>query len=177
MPGGVGDEVAVPLRLTLCGLPVALSEMLTDALREPVAVGANVTLIEQVPPAATVAPAQVSAVFEKSLAFVPPIVTVEMVRLALPLLVRVTLCAVLVEPTLSEPKESPEVGEMLTAGVRVGGGVPPPPPPPQAAHTPTTRRVVAKSKAAGRRRIADELSSMARANIPASNPRNPTGKR
>jgi len=177
VPGGVGDEVAVPLRLTLCGLPVALSAMLTDALREPVAVGANVTLIEQVPPAATVAPAQVSAVFEKSLAFVPPIVTVEMVRLALPLLVRVTLCAVLVEPTLSEPKESPEVGEMLTAGVRVGGGVPPPPPPPQAAHTPTSSNAAANGQPGRRRHAVAKLASVPRANIPASNPRNPTGKR
>jgi len=46
----------VPVRLTVCGLPAALSEMLTDAVRVPVAVGVNVTLIVQLPPAATELP-------------------------------------------------------------------------------------------------------------------------
>jgi hypothetical protein len=48
--------VPVPERLTVCGLPAALSEMLTDAVRVPVAVGLNVTLIVQLPPAATELP-------------------------------------------------------------------------------------------------------------------------
>jgi hypothetical protein len=42
-----------------------------------------------------VAPVQVSALLAKSLAFVPPIVTVKMVRLAVPVLVTLTLCAAL----------------------------------------------------------------------------------
>jgi hypothetical protein len=39
--------VPVPVRLTVCGLPAALSEMLTVAVRVPAAVGVNVTLIMQ----------------------------------------------------------------------------------------------------------------------------------
>jgi hypothetical protein len=39
---------------TLCGLPVALSVIATEALRAPVAVGLKVTLIEQFAPAASV---------------------------------------------------------------------------------------------------------------------------
>jgi hypothetical protein len=40
----------------VCGLPAALSEMLTAAVRVPVAVGVNVMLIVQLPPAATELP-------------------------------------------------------------------------------------------------------------------------
>ena len=48
----VGERLAVaatpvPVRLTICGLPAALSEMLTDAVRVPAAVGVNLTLIMQ----------------------------------------------------------------------------------------------------------------------------------
>lgn len=39
--------VPVPFRETVCGLPAALSAMLNAAVRAPVAVGANVTLIVQ----------------------------------------------------------------------------------------------------------------------------------
>jgi len=39
--------VPVPERLTVCGLPLALSEMLTEAVRLPLAVGVKVTLIVQ----------------------------------------------------------------------------------------------------------------------------------
>ena len=39
----------VPVRLTACGDPVALSLMASEASRVPVAAGLNVTLIEQVP--------------------------------------------------------------------------------------------------------------------------------
>lgn len=105
-------------------------------------------------------------------------VTVEIARPALPLLVTVTDCAALVVPMLCEAKVR-LAGEMLTAGA--AGGVcvppPPPPPPPHAAHTPATRSVVANSKAAGRRRIAGMLRIKAKSNIPTNNPSNPTGKR
>jgi hypothetical protein len=40
----------VPLKLTVCGLPLALSLMESDALRVPTAIGVNVTLIVQVFP-------------------------------------------------------------------------------------------------------------------------------
>ena len=48
--------VPVPVRLAVCGLPAALSEMLTDAVRVPATVGVNVTLIMQLPFAATELP-------------------------------------------------------------------------------------------------------------------------
>jgi hypothetical protein len=46
----------VPASETLCGLPLALSVMVTLAKRLPVAVGLKVTLMEQFAPAATLAP-------------------------------------------------------------------------------------------------------------------------
>jgi hypothetical protein len=92
-------EVPVPLRLTVWGLLAALSEKINDAVRFPGADGANSIFTEQVPLGATVAPEQVSALLAKSPAFVPVIVSVDMVRLALPLLVRVTPFAALVVPT------------------------------------------------------------------------------
>ena len=48
--------VPVPERLTVCGLPLALSVMLTEAVRLPLAEGVNVTLIVQLAPAATELP-------------------------------------------------------------------------------------------------------------------------
>jgi hypothetical protein len=74
----------------------ALSLKFSEALRLPVADGVNVTLTVQVPLGITVAPVQVSALLAKSLAFVPPIVSVEMVRLAVPVLVTVSAWAALV---------------------------------------------------------------------------------
>ena len=35
----------VPERITVCGLPLALSEMLSEAVRLPLAAGVNVTLM------------------------------------------------------------------------------------------------------------------------------------
>ena len=49
-------EVPVPPRLRGWGLPPALSVKLTEADRLPLAVGSNVTLIEQLAPAATEVP-------------------------------------------------------------------------------------------------------------------------
>ena len=46
----------VPVKLTVCGLPLASSRMLTAAVRLPAAVGVNLTLIVQLPPAATQLP-------------------------------------------------------------------------------------------------------------------------
>jgi hypothetical protein len=46
----------VPERLTVWGLPVALSATLSEALRVPVAEGLKVTLIVQFEPAATLEP-------------------------------------------------------------------------------------------------------------------------
>ena len=48
--------VPLPEKLTVCGLPVALSEMLTEAVRVPLAEGVSVTLIVQLALAATELP-------------------------------------------------------------------------------------------------------------------------
>ncbi len=48
--------IPVPLRLTLCGLPAALSVIDSVPVRVPVAVGVKVTLMVQLAPAATEAP-------------------------------------------------------------------------------------------------------------------------
>jgi hypothetical protein len=103
--------VPVPVRLTVCGLPAALSEMLTAAVRVPAAVGVNVTLIVQLPLAATELP-QVF-VSAKSPALVPVMLMLVMLKLALPVLLRVTFCAALVTPTFSLAKVRPE-GDRLT---------------------------------------------------------------
>ena len=57
----VGDRptegpVPVPERATPCGLPVALSVIVTDAFLAPRAAGVNVTLIVQLAPAAKLVP-------------------------------------------------------------------------------------------------------------------------
>jgi len=55
----VGESFAVvpiPLRVTFCGLPAALSVTLSAAVRVPDAVGLNVTLMLQLAPAASELP-------------------------------------------------------------------------------------------------------------------------
>ena len=86
----------VPAKLTDCGLPVALSPMLNVAEREPVAVGVNVTPIEQFPPATTLDPQLL--VCWKSPALVPPSEIAVMLSAAVPELVSITLCTRLVAP-------------------------------------------------------------------------------
>jgi hypothetical protein len=46
----------VPLKVTVCGLLLALSVIVNAPLTVPVAEGVNVTLIVQLPPAAMLAP-------------------------------------------------------------------------------------------------------------------------
>ena len=90
--------VPVPDRLTACGLPLALSAMLTDPARLPLAEGVNVTLIVQLPPAATELPQLLLCA--KSLAFVPVTARLLMISAAFPPFVNVTLrAAALVTPT------------------------------------------------------------------------------
>jgi hypothetical protein len=93
----VPELLPVPVRLKLCGLPVALSVTLTAAVRVPVAVGVKVTLIVQVPPAATLDPQEL--LWAKSPELVPVTAMPEIVRLALPVLERVTAWAALLVPT------------------------------------------------------------------------------
>ena len=79
--------VPVPVRFTLCGLPLALSVRVTFAVRVPLAAGVKVTLIVQLAPAATLEPQLL--VWAKSLALVPVTARLEMFKAALPVLFRV----------------------------------------------------------------------------------------
>src|SRR5258708_1637278 len=90
--------------------------MLRLALREPVAAGVKVTLIVQLAAAATLVP-QVF-VCTKSLLCAPVTVMLVIVKLAFPVLVRVTVCAVLVVPTDSAAKGRLP-GVRLTPGAEV----------------------------------------------------------
>ena len=87
-PATAAAPAPVPVKLMVCGLPAALSEMLTAAVRVPVAVGVNVTAIVQLPPAATEAPQVL--VSAKSPGLAPVIATPETFNAPLPVLVRVT---------------------------------------------------------------------------------------
>ena len=114
----VGERLAtgavpVPERLTVCGLPLALSVMLTEAVRLPLAAGVNVTRIVQLVLAATELPHVLLCA--KSLALVPVSARLVMLKAALPVLLRVTACAVLVVPTDWLPKAR-LVGERLATG-------------------------------------------------------------
>ena len=91
----VVGAVPVPVRLTVCGLPEALSVMLKVPVRVPDAVGVNVTLIVQLAPAAT-EPPHVSVSAKSALAAILPVI----VRAALPVLDSVTVCAALVVPVV-----------------------------------------------------------------------------
>jgi hypothetical protein len=86
-----GTPPPVPERLTVCGLPVALSVIVSAPTIVPVAVGVKVTLIVQLAPAANPVP-QVFVCANGALA------TME-VNVTEPLLVSVTVWAGLVEPT------------------------------------------------------------------------------
>jgi hypothetical protein len=86
----VGERLAagavpIPVRLTVCVAGLALSAMVIAPLRDPLAVGVKVTLREQLPLAARLEPQVL--VCEKS----PLAVMLVMVRVALPVFVRVTL--------------------------------------------------------------------------------------
>ncbi len=91
------EAVPVPVRVTGWGLPDALSAILIDAVRLLMAVGVNVTLIVQLLLAANELP-HVLADTAKSVALVPVTEMPVMVKLALPVLVRVVVRAVLVIP-------------------------------------------------------------------------------
>ena len=90
-------EAPVPLRLTVCGLPVALSLTLSVALLVPLTVGENVTLMVQLAPRATELPQLV--VWAKSLLFDPVMAMLVMLKEDEPLLVSVTGWDGLVVPT------------------------------------------------------------------------------
>ena len=88
----------VPVSATVCGLPEALSAMLTEAVRVPEAEGVKVMLMVHVPLAATELPQVL--VCAKLLLLVPVRVTDETVSDAVPVFVRVMAWALLVVPTV-----------------------------------------------------------------------------
>src|SRR5437870_2028502 len=109
--------IPVPARDTDCGLPGASSVMVTVAVRALAAVGVNVRLTRQLAPATTVAPfvQVVPAAMAKSPGFEPARAMLVMLRVGVPLLVRVTVC------TRSEERRggsarARRVGAKVTAG-------------------------------------------------------------
>ena len=86
-----------------------MSVMVIEPLREPAAVGVKVTLIVQKALAARLEPQVL--VWEKS----PLAVMLEIVRAAFPVLLNVTLCALLLVPTACAGKVNEE-GEKLAPG-------------------------------------------------------------
>lgn len=123
----------VPLRLTVCGLPAALSvnERVPEAA--PAEVGAKLTATVQVDPAVTAVEVK-QVVPELAMVNGPVMVIPVKVRLASPVLVRVTDCAALLVPSACPAKVSEE-GAKLTTGAAVAvpvkgnvcGTLPPPP--------------------------------------------------
>jgi hypothetical protein len=75
----ITSEVPVPVKVAVCGLPLALSEMLKVAVRCPGPEGVNVIPIEHVAPAATEVP-HVVATSAKSPGFVPSITVAVMLK-------------------------------------------------------------------------------------------------
>lgn len=84
-----GVELPVPDRLTVRGLPVALSVMVTVAVNDAALSGTNAIGITQFEPAASVEPQVV--VSEKSVGLVPPRTMPEMLKVAVPTFVIVTV--------------------------------------------------------------------------------------
>lgn len=110
-----GDPTAAPVpdNVTVLVDGVALCAMVSEPLRAPAAVGVNVTLTEQLPPAATLLPdVHVLLLTAKS----PEIVVAPSVSAAVPVLDRVTVWAAAVEPTLVDAYVR-DVADTLAAGL------------------------------------------------------------
>jgi hypothetical protein len=95
----------VPLSIKTCGLAPALSVTAIAALRGPAAPGVNVIEIAQLTFTPSIAGAMGQLlVSRKSVAFEPVRLMLEIVRSALPVLLRVPASAPLVTPTVCVPK-------------------------------------------------------------------------
>jgi hypothetical protein len=86
----------VPVRPMVCGLPAALSVIVTLAVRLPFAVGVKVTLMLQLPPPARELPHVF--VWAKSPLLVPVTAILVMLTAVLPVLANVTAWAVVAVP-------------------------------------------------------------------------------
>jgi len=106
--------VAVPLKVTVCGLSLALSAMDSVPLAAPVAVGVNTTLMVQALPA----PREVPQVLLGAWKTVLPVVIVMLVKVsvAVPELVTVSDWGALATPTPLEKVSGPD---SVTAGLPV----------------------------------------------------------
>jgi len=122
---------AVPLRETVCGLPTALSEIVTVPFTLPVTLGARVTLIVQLAPAASVVP-QLLVPAKFALAAI-----LVMVSGAVPVLVSVMSRGSLAEPSTSLPKV-----RLLAEKDTLGD---PPPPQPLNVQNPRSTRAMMHS--------------------------------
>jgi hypothetical protein len=117
----VGSATPVPVRLAVCGLPVALSVMVTEAVRAPEDAGVKVTSMVQLAPAAKVAPQVL--VWANSVFAEPVIAMLSRVTAVLPEFVRVSVWAVLVEPmawfpNVSDDGASDSVAWTVCAGAK-----------------------------------------------------------
>ena len=101
------------MRLTVCVAGLALSVMVKEPLRELPAVGVKVTLRVQLAPTATLEPQLL--VSAKSPLFIPVMVTLVMLSVALPVLLSVMGVAELVVPTSWLPKLY-DAGDRFTTG-------------------------------------------------------------
>ncbi len=120
----VGAVLPLPLIGTCCGLSALLSVMMMSALYGDAALGLNVTVIVQEPPAATLPP-QVF-IWEKAAAPVPVMVMLVMVSVFVPVFVSV-VAAELVVPTFTRPRPKMS-GINFTVPFTVPFAEPPPQP-------------------------------------------------
>ena len=93
---GVPDETPLPVRLSFCGLPVALSVTVTVPVSVPVVAGLKTTLNVQLAPAASVLMHVAPGPKEKlPTVWVMPLIF----KVAVPVFFSVTTCAALAVPT------------------------------------------------------------------------------
>jgi hypothetical protein len=109
-----GAAVPVPVSVTFCGEPEALSVMLNVPVSAAADAGSKAMNTEQDAPAASVAPQLFNS--GKDVALVPPIAIEVIVTLTVPVFLSVTVWASLVTPTIV-------AGKAIVAGVRVTVGV------------------------------------------------------
>ena len=108
-----GTPTPAPVRLTLCGLPGALSVTVSEADWEEAVVGAKVTEIVQLAPAFRLVPQL--PVWANCVGLAPVSPMLVMLSVAVPVLVSVTVWAELVVPTVWLPKAT-LLGLRMTAG-------------------------------------------------------------
>jgi len=105
----------MPVRATVCGEPVALSARDNEAVMDPAAVGLKITEMVQDAPAARDEPQVWDCEKEAPLVELPVKPSELIVKTAVPVFLRVTVCAAAALPSLVEVKVR-LVGEKLTDG-------------------------------------------------------------